>query len=79
MPLAQIAWMQGLGYHQYADDPQLYLLLDGWSAFRPEDLDLALQAAVWWLRLSQLKLNPMKMEFLYLSHQDLCFAGPAKL
>lgn len=66
MPLAQLVLRFGLGYHQYIDDTQLYLLKDGCPESAPGIMDRALEAMDGWLQQSWLKLNPTKVEVLYL-------------
>ena len=43
-PLAQLVWSYGLGCHQYADDTQLYLLMDGRPDSPPDNLARCLEA-----------------------------------
>lgn len=66
-PLTQIVQRNGLGCHQYTDDTQLYLIMDGWTESTPDVLDKALQTVDGWLKQSRPKLNPSKMDVLYLS------------
>lgn len=49
-PVAQIVWRHRLDYHQYADDTQFYLLLDGQLNSGPDNLDRLLQAMAGWLK-----------------------------
>lgn len=67
-----IYWRYGLDCHQCVDDTQLCLLMDGCLALdpAPENLGEALQAMARWLQQNQLKLNPLKMEILYLGCGD---------
>lgn len=44
--LTQIVWGYGLGCHKYADDTQLYLLMNEWPDSSPDVLDRILQAIV---------------------------------
>ena len=64
--LAQLVWSFGLGCHQYADDTQLFLLMDGHPSTPPDCLASCLEAVVDWLKRSRLKLNPAKTEVLRL-------------
>lgn len=63
--LAHIAQRHVLGCHRYGSDTQLYLLL------ARQTKDSTLQVVAEWLRLSQQKLKPLKMEVLYLSCSGL--------
>ena len=57
-PLAQLVRGFGLGCHQYADDTQLYLLMDDQPNTPPTALTKCLEAVINWLCQSRLKLNP---------------------
>lgn len=56
-----------LGLHQYADETQLYLLMDRWTDATLSNLAERLEAIVGWLNQSQQRLNPVKTEVLWLS------------
>ena len=68
-PLAQLVRSFGLGCHQYADDTQLFLLMDGHPTAPPDCLASCLEAVVDWLKRSRLKLNPAKTEVLWLGRR----------
>uniref|UniRef100_A0A670IWM0 Reverse transcriptase domain-containing protein n=1 Tax=Podarcis muralis TaxID=64176 RepID=A0A670IWM0_PODMU len=70
-PLAQIVQSFGLGCHQYADDTQLYLLMDGHTDSAPNTLTRCLEAVAGWFHGSQLKLNPSKTEVLWLGRDGM--------
>lgn len=70
-PHAQITQGHGLSCHQYADDTVLCLTIGGQPDTILEVLDRALQTVAGWLRHNQLKLNPIKMQVLHLSHGGL--------
>ena len=53
-PLAQLIQSFGLGCHQYADDTQLFLLMDGHLLIPPDCLASCLGAVADWLKWSQL-------------------------
>ena len=65
-PLAQLIWSFRLGCHPYADDTQLFLLMDGHLLTPPDCLARCLEAMVDWLKWSWLKLNLAKTEVLWL-------------
>ena len=64
--LAQLIQSFKLGCHQYADNTQLFLLMDSHPSTLPECLASCLEAMVDWLKRSWLKLNPAKTEVLWL-------------
>ena len=59
-PLTQLIRSFGQGCHQYADDTQLFLLMDGHPSTPPDHLANCLEAVVEWLKWNRLKLNPPK-------------------
>ena len=62
-PLAQLVRGFSLGCHQYADDTQLYLLMDNWPDTSPTALTKCLEAVTNWLHQNRLKLNPQRLKF----------------
>uniref|UniRef100_A0A670HZ87 Reverse transcriptase domain-containing protein n=1 Tax=Podarcis muralis TaxID=64176 RepID=A0A670HZ87_PODMU len=70
-PLAQLIRSFGLGCHQYADNTQLYLLMDGHTDSAPNTLTRCLEAVAGWFRGSRLKLNSLKTEVLWLGRDGM--------
>lgn len=66
-PQAQLIQGFELGYVQYANDTQVYLLMDGQTDSTSGILAKALEAVSDWLQQSQLKPNPAKTEVLFKS------------
>ena len=65
-PLAQLIPSFRFGCHQYADDTQLFLLMDSHPSTPPACLANCFEAVVEWIKRSRLKLNPVKTEVLWL-------------
>ncbi|CAI5776265.1 Hypothetical predicted protein [Podarcis lilfordi] len=74
-PLTQLVQNFGLGCHQYADDTQLYLLMDDHPDSAPDTLFRCLEAMAGWLCGSRFKLNPSKTEVLWLGRDNMGLGG----
>uniref|UniRef100_R4GDH7 Reverse transcriptase domain-containing protein n=1 Tax=Anolis carolinensis TaxID=28377 RepID=R4GDH7_ANOCA len=65
-PLARLVRSFGLECHQYADDTQLILRMEGRPDSVPDSFHQCLEAVTGWLRASRLRVNPAKTEILWL-------------
>uniref|UniRef100_A0A803SQV2 Reverse transcriptase domain-containing protein n=1 Tax=Anolis carolinensis TaxID=28377 RepID=A0A803SQV2_ANOCA len=65
-PLARLVRSFGLECHQYADDTQLILRMEGQPDSVPDSFHQCLEAVTGWLRASRLRVNPAKTEILWL-------------
>lgn len=66
-PFAQLVQSLGLVCYQYANGTQLYLLLGGYLDTVLANLAGGVEAIVVWLKKDRLRLNPIKMEALWLA------------
>lgn len=64
-----------MGCLQYADNTQLSLTLPSDCEDAVKSLNQGQEAMMDWIRISKLKLNPVKMEFLWVGHNPTLDSG----